>query len=366
MSPASEELFDFFLGKGLHPYRLPMACEFRSGCECCQGYLCDKSCKNDSARICLMPSLAEYGADLIDECTVVKLECLRSEVTDIICYHRGRWLRLHGKIVVLAAGALETPRILLSSASTAWPNGLANGSGLVGRNLMRHYIDLYAIRAKTKLDFIPSLKELAFNDLYISGGQKLGTVQAFGALPPAEILVDGIQEEFRQGAFPIAASLFGAVKPAMRIFLKHLFHRRIILAGLMEDLPYSENMVALSNKTDEYGRRNIIIKYCISENERKRIEAFRKELSKILKPYHFVLIKQAENNERIAHACGTCRFGTDPKESVLDPYNRAHGLSNLYVVDSSFFPSSGGTNPALTIAANALRVAAHLISIGRG
>jgi choline dehydrogenase-like flavoprotein len=78
--------------------------------------------------------------------------------------------------------------------------------------------------------------------------------------------------------------------------------------------------------------------------------------------YRFKLIKQAENNQRIAHVCGTCRFGDDPAQSVLDRNNRAHGLANLYIVDSSFFPSSGGTNPSLTIAANALRVADHLLA----
>ena len=75
-----------------------------------------------------------------------------------------------------------------------------------------------------------------------------------------------------------------------------------------------------------------------------------------------MLIKQAENNQRIAHVCGTCRFGDDPASSVLDRNNRAHGVANLYVVDASFFPSSGGTNPALTIAANALRVAEHMLT----
>ncbi len=74
-----------------------------------------------------------------------------------------------------------------------------------------------------------------------------------------------------------------------------------------------------------------------------------------------MMIKQAENNERIAHACGTCRAGDDPKKSVVDRNNRAHGLENLYVADSSFFPSSGGINPALTIAANALRIGDSLI-----
>ena len=88
-----------------------------------------------------------------------------------------------------------------------------------------------------------------------------------------------------------------------------------------------------------------------------RIQAWRRRLTGLLKPYRVMLLKQAENNERIAHACGTCRFGTDPRASVVAADNRAHGLANLYVVDASFFPSSAGTNPALTVAANALRVA---------
>ena len=77
-------------------------------------------------------------------------------------------------------------------------------------------------------------------------------------------------------------------------------------------------------------------------------------------------IDETGNNRRIAHACGTCRFGDDPRASVLDRNCRAHGLDNLYVVDSSFFPTSGGTNPSLTIAANALRVAAHLTGRATG
>jgi choline dehydrogenase-like flavoprotein len=79
-----------------------------------------------------------------------------------------------------------------------------------------------------------------------------------------------------------------------------------------------------------------------------------------LKGLRYRFIGEADNNQRIAHACGTCRFGDDPRTSVLDRSCRAHGLENLYVVDSSFFPTSGGTNPSLTIAANALRVAEML------
>jgi len=101
--------------------------------------------------------------------------------------------------------------------------------------------------------------------------------------------------------------------------------------------------------------------YRIQPSEMERIRHFRKILAKALRPKRHLLVKQAENNQRIAHACGTCRFGKDPRSSVLNENNRAHELDNLYVVDSSFFPSSGGTNPALTIAANALRVAEYIL-----
>jgi choline dehydrogenase-like flavoprotein len=83
-----------------------------------------------------------------------------------------------------------------------------------------------------------------------------------------------------------------------------------------------------------------------------------------LRPYWFLRLHQAEKNRMLAHACGTCRFGLDPADSVLNADNRAHGIDNLYVVDASFFPSSGGTNPSLTIAANALRVAQKLLQSG--
>lgn len=362
LSPGSEELHNFLLGKGLHLYRLPMACEYVSGCDCCQGYLCDKDCKNDSARICLIPAVTQFGAHLLDECEALKLDATQSEVTGVVCSWQGRQLTLRGAVVVLAAGALETPRLLLNSSSSQWPNGLANDYGLVGRNLMRHHIDLYAILPRTRRKFPVSLKEFAFNDFYITGEKKFGTIQSFGAMPPASVLAAGIEQELHEGALPLAGSLFKLVKPIVKFLLARLFSRRIILAAIMEDLPYRDNLVTLSDKTDDLGRRRLILKYHISEHDRARIKAFREEIRKIFKPYRFMFIKQAENNEMVAHACGTCRFGLNPKESVLNANNRAHGLSNLYVVDSSFFPSSGGTNPGLTIAANALRVADHLLS----
>jgi choline dehydrogenase-like flavoprotein len=88
----------------------------------------------------------------------------------------------------------------------------------------------------------------------------------------------------------------------------------------------------------------------------ERIRYFRKVLRKTVGSRHWMVVLSGKSNLNYGHPCGTCRFGNDPASSVLDRNNRVHDLENLYVVDSSFFPSSGGNNPSLTIAANALRV----------
>jgi choline dehydrogenase-like flavoprotein len=136
----------------------------------------------------------------------------------------------------------------------------------------------------------------------------------------------------------------------------------VILASILEDRPYAGNEVAVSDAANPYGQGSLLLHYRVPPAEKVRIERFRALMRQVLAPYRFTLIKAAEDNERLAHACGTCRFGDDPANSVLDRNNKAHGLSNLYVVDASFFPSSGGTNPSLTIAANALRVADKILA----
>jgi choline dehydrogenase-like flavoprotein len=359
-SPAAQELASFLRKQGLHPYPLPLACSHVPGCTGCQGYLCDKRCKNDSGEACLAPALTDHGASLLDTCEILKVESTAHTVTGVIGRSHGRDYRLRGKVVVLAAGALSTPALLLRSATADWPTGLANASGLVGRNLMRHCVDLYAVFTKERPDKGGSLKEIGLNDLYAEQGSKLGSVQSFGRMPHAQVLVDGIEEELHGPALAPMAAAYGLAKPLLRGVFDRLFSRALVLATIMEDLPYCENRII---DYDRPGKpRTLAIEYAISDYDRRRLSDFRRRMRRILKPYRHLLLKQGENNRRLAHVCGTCRFGLDPRDSVLDRDNKAHGIDNLYVVDASFFPSSGGTNPALTIAANALRVAEHLTS----
>jgi choline dehydrogenase-like flavoprotein len=359
LTPAGHELFGFLEAQGFHPYRLPSACDYVPGCPGCQGFLCAQACKNDSARICLAPALERHGATLLDQCRVTRLEAGQDSVTGVVCRRQGEELTLRAGLIVLAAGGLETPALLLRSRSAAWPQGLANESGLVGRNLMRHYVDLYAVVPESKEGAGGGLKEIAFNDFYLGESQKLGTVQSFGALPPVPVLLAEMEKGVRDGPAPWLGPFLKLAKPFLRRYLSGRFARSVLLASVVEDLPYPDNQVAPADEGD-----HLVLHYRVRPSETARIRALRVKLQQVLKPYRPLLIKQAENNERLAHACGTCRSGTDPAKSVLDRWNRAHGLANLYVVDSAFFPSSAGINPALTIAANALRVADRLLHPG--
>ena len=351
LSPVAQELMAHFRARSLNPYRLPQACAFLPECSCCQGYLCPRACKIDAGRACLEPALAEHGAALLDECEALRLEADSRRVTGLVCRHAGATFTLRARHVVLAAGALQSPALLLRSASAAWPQGLANRSGLVGRRLMRHLVDLYLVFTREKAD--RRQKELALSDLYQRDGEKLGTLQAFGALPPAAMLVQDLIRDLRARA-PWAAPLLAPVRPLLRPLLDRLFERGVLLAAILEDLPHADNRVLPGPP--------LAIAYHLQAQDRMRLQRFRRAVRLALRPYRILALHQAEKNAMLAHVCGTCRFGDDPATSVLDRHNRAHDLDNLWVVDAAFFPTSGGTNPALTIAANALRVADHLSS----
>jgi choline dehydrogenase-like flavoprotein len=362
LSPRGQALSAFLEKKGMHVYRVPLACEFAPGCRCCQGYLCPANCKVDSARACLAPAIERHGAALLDDCNVLRLTATRRDVTEVVCERRGEILRLRGTIVVLAAGALATPGILLASTSDAWPDGLANRSGLVGRNLMRHFNDLYALfLPDTAADDENRQKELAFSDFYAMTDAKFGTVQSFGRLPPADVILRSLCDDARAGRQSWRSGFVGLASPVIAPFVRRIVARSTVLATIVDDPPYADNRVTLTAHSSQRGARTLAIDYRIRPSDRARIARQRALMRDLLKPLRFKLIKQAENARLLAHACGTCRFGNDPQTSVLDADNRAHGLDNLYVVDASFMPSSGGTNPGLTIAANALRVAGRLL-----
>lgn len=347
----NKKIFDYLKSKSFSPYILPRASKFHKECLECQGFLCPKNCKIDSYTACIKPALINYNADLITECKVEKLIVKDDRVTTIKIIYNNKQMNIKGNVIILAAGALSTPMILLKSISKSYPNGLSNKSGLVGRNLMRHLIDMYVIKVENNIPNTGFLKEIAMNDLYNHSKGRLGTLQSFGRLPSSYILAENIIDKIAGKIF-LPESVFKLFKPILANLIQSYFSNKIILNSIIEDLPYFDNYVTIDSKT-----QNPRIQYNLHSYEKKIIETSRIEIKNIFKKMGVKLIKQAEDNKRLAHICGTCRAGTNPKTSVVNENCKSHDIKNLYISDSSIFPTSGGTNPGLTIAANALRIA---------
>lgn len=364
LSARDQHFEESFRSLGLHPYRLHVGCAFVEGCEGCPHGPCARGCKSDSAWICLMPALDRYGAKILPECEAIRIDAGSDSVRNLECRSATGPLRIRARYFVLAAGALMSPVLLLKSKSADWPEGLANKSGLVGRNLMFHGGDIFAVSPLHAVDGAGPRKTLAINDFYHASGTKLGTFQTLGV----DLEMGRIMQYLRDTAesstawwrwvfAPRPAWWKKLTSPAVRFAAMvgyHLlnFKNAAIWVSILEDLPYSRNRV-VPDPGDPNGVR---IEYQYSDELKRRVILFRKLLAKAIGK-HRVLVLSAANTINYPHVCGTCRFGDDENQSVLDRNNRAHGVKNLFVVDASFFPSSGGTNPSLTIAANALRVA---------
>ena len=352
---ANRQLIEHLEARGLHPYRLPLALAFEEGCTSCQGYLCARGCKRDAASVFLRPALEAHGATLLDQCRVTRLEAGRRRVEQVEAVWRGKLLRLRARQVILAAGALASPLLLLASGGRHWPEGLANASGMVGRGLMRHFVDLHALFPPRRPQPGENTKEIAFGDFHFHQGERLGGVQSFGWMPPPAVMVAELEESLRERRSPWLARALGLARPLLRAGLVRTLGRSLVLATTLEDPPRRGNRVTRGGD----GRPRL--SYSIAPRDEERIARMRSLMDATFRGWRRLVLKQAENNERLAHACGTCRMGEDPAVSVVDPGCRAHGLENLYVVDAACLPTSGATNPSLTIAANALRVAARIL-----
>ena len=339
-------------GRGFFPAAL--ARDYTEGCATCQAYLCAKSCKNDGGRNGVLPAVADLAPTCWTNVGCCAWKPTAPRCGRCMCQRLSETLALRGKLVVLAAGALATPLLLLNSRSGDWPRGLANGSDSVGRNLMRHLLDWIEVWPQSRCRITAENKEIGLNDFYFWEGQKYGTVQSAGAmasLASMEMLTN------QPGWRPKALRL---MSPAVRPVYDRFFNGGLVLTAIMEDLPYLDNRVLPSDRPSSDGRQRLRMQYRLHANEIERRAVFLPQVKEALKPFRKLTLRTGANNSNLGHVCGTCRFGTDPTTSVLDPHNRAHELDNLYVVDASFFPSSSGLNPSLTVAANALRVAAHI------
>ena len=360
LSARDQDICDSFEQLGLHPYRAHVGLEYVAGCDGCMAVMCPLNCKSDAGQICLLPALEEFGAKILPECEVVSLEADRSKVTRVQCKRNGEVLFISAKVVVLAAGAWNTPILLLKSKSELWPDGLANSSGMVGRNLMLHSSDLVAVKSRKHRSRIGPGKALSVNDFYFSEGEKLGSLQWVGSNPGPQYVLYYLRNINAKMPFFVGI----LTRPFLRIaahIAAYLFRDMAVIGTMVEDLPYSHNRVIFDPKA----KNEMRFEYRLADDLHARSRSFRKRLRRKLRPHHRIIFLNARTKLNYGHVCGTCRFGDDPETSVLNKDNRTHDLANLFVVDASFFASSGGTNPSLTVAANSLRVAEAIESACR-
>ncbi len=343
--PYIEELAVRLRAQGLHPYDLPLGVDLRAGgacirCKTCDGFPCRLHAKSEAEVCCVQPALESadvelwtgaYARRLLTDTAGRRIEAVEVE-------RDGDHLTVRALLVVVACGAVNSAALLLRSATDAHPRGLANSSGLVGRNYMVHNNTALMAVHPGRVNRTVFQKTLAVNDFYLPGPGRpypLGNIQLLGKLQAGMLTAD---QRF------VPRPLLGAMAA-----------RSVDWWVMSEDLPDPENRVTLGpgGAVQVHWRPNNL-----AAHERLIAQA-RRMMRRAGYPLVFTRRMGIETN---SHQCGTVRCGHDPATSVLDPYCKAHDLENLYVVDASFFPSSSATNPALTIAAQALRVAERLLA----
>ena len=260
----------------------------------------------------------------------------------------------------LAAGTYFSPALLLKSVCEDWPKGIGNQNDQVGRNLMFHTGRSLAVWAKRGLEQNASGKSIVFRDLYDAESGKFGEVQSTGAEAAYGNVVYALRQMLATSRFANVPLLWHLARiPALAA--SKLLGNAAIFELIMEDLPYSDNRITL----DPTAPSGIRFEYQIREELHDRYETFSKTLSARLKGIRHLWLSHG-TALNYGHPMGTCRIGHNPETSVADADGRVHGMANLFIVDGSFLPSSGGTNPSLTIAAHALRTGSLMAAEKRG
>jgi len=347
-------IIDRLRANGLNPYRLHAAVRYLEGCRECFGRKCPRPCKMDGRSAGVEPALAMGRAAVLERAEVTRLLGKAGRITGLELRLDGQLVTIAAPRVILAAGALVSPRLMLASACEDWPRGCANGSDQVGRNLMFHLNEMFALFAGQDAAASGPSKSVGFRDLYFHDGQRLGMVQAMGVdAGHGEIL-----HNLRQRA---ARTRLGQTRAAQELarLPAAIAHRILggakLFVGLLEDMPLPDNRVTLD--PDDPAR--IRFDYDISAELLARRSTFRKGIRSAFRGSRVLFLNHAPE-PNFGHPSGTLRMGSDPGSSVIGPDGRCHEIENLWVADASFMPTSMGVNPSLTIAAHALRLAHHI------
>jgi choline dehydrogenase-like flavoprotein len=339
--PTVAALADSMTAQGLHPFRMAVGVDYGPSGACirtrtCDGFPCQLGAKNDAETRGIRPALQSPTVRLLTRTLVERLNTSLDgqRVTEAIAVRDGSPVRIGAGRFVVAGGAVNSAVLLLKSGSDRHPDGLANSSGLVGRNYMVHNSTFFVAIDPRRRNTTMFQKTLGLNDWYLAGPDNpypLGNLQMLGKL---------------QGPMVKAA------RPRVPMpVLSYMTDHSMDIYLTTEDLPDPENRVMIGSD----GRITVRWKPNNLQPHRELVRRVSRVVRRAGYPLIFTERMRIETN---SHQCGTAVMGADPEHSVLDPHCRTHDVSNLWVIDSACFPSSAALNPALTIAANALRIAA--------
>lgn len=333
------EIVERLKAQGLHPSPLPLGlrenCIF---CNTCNSFPCKIHAKSDADVCAVRPATQSpnvtlwtnaFARRLITDTTGRRIEAVEIE-------RNGTTETVSAPLVIVSCGAVNSAALLLRSAGSKHPNGLANSSGLVGKRYMAHLATMMQGFHPFRANDTVFQKTVAINDFYWKGPDSkfpLGQIQSQGR-------THGVMAQ--------------TVVPQVPVWAYDLWvSRGVDWLAMTEDLPRVENRITLES--------NGAIRLHYTPNNVLAHEALVRQTRKILRKLGFwIVMSHSHKSKNTTHQCGTLVFGTDPRESVLDTYCRTHDVDNLFVIDASFFPSSAAVNPGLTIVAQAIRAADHI------
>ncbi len=358
---------------GLHPQPAPLAIlsqPFKGRPACvhcgfCMGFGCEVNAKSSSLASMIPQAEATGRCEIRPLSTVFRIETdARGRVTEVVYRDaHGNEQAQRARAVVLSANGAETPRLLLMSDSRQFPDGLANGSGLVGKYLMCNG------HSVTQAAFEHPLNE--FKSVQVTR-----IVHDFYDSDPARGFYGGGGMDARPflDSTPILHAMLGLPPDAPRWgagykqALRHYFTRKMSVLGSTTSVPLESNNITLDPELkDDMGRPAIRMTY-MDHDDDLAMAAFLQDRA--------VEILEAAGAEKVwrdpvvggtvqAHLLGTCRMGDDTSTSVVDRFHRAHDVPNLFICDGSSFVSSGRGQPTMTIQALAFRAADHIAEFAR-
>lgn len=359
LEPRMKEIYKAFQDQGLNPSPLPIGVKLgkdekvkkaKVNLSLFDGYPDPTESKADAHVVALNKALTKKNVTLKTNRTAIKLNTNKkgNKVTEVVCLTpSGKTKTYAGDTVIVACGAINSAALLLKSKNSSHPNGLANSSGLVGRNLMLHNNGTVVAISQTPNDS-KFQKAFLISDFYHGAKDSefpLGSIQLMGKTDP-----DTLRSELEE------------LNPDKKWNVEDVANHSIDFFITAEDLPDANNRVVVN----EDGQ----IKLEYTPNNLEAYNGLRKKLIDLLRHIDceegfcrdsaYAGFKLGISG--VSHQNGTCRFGKDASSSVLDVNCKTHDVDNLYVVDSSFFCSSSAVNPSLTIIANALRIGDHILS----